>query len=108
VAGEVVGFARVLDRYVDVEADFYRFAEPGVDWSRYGPRQIARADTVLVVSSAAYWERWEGHNPPNTGAGTAREADTLHGSSTTTSTPSSARSWSSLCRVSTTSRFPTT
>jgi hypothetical protein len=75
----VIEFGRLLDRYVDVEADFYRSTEAGVDWTRYGPQAIKRADVVVIVGNEAFWERWEGHNPPDEGAGIAREADALHG-----------------------------
>jgi hypothetical protein len=75
----VVEFGLLLDRYVDVEADFFRAADPGVDWTRYGPKSIGDCDVVLIVGSASYWQRWEGSNPPDEGAGVAREADALHG-----------------------------
>jgi SEFIR domain len=75
----VITFGCLLDNYVDVEADFFRYTEPGMDWTRYGPRSVKEADTVLIVSSDAYWERWEGRNPTNSGAGTARETDALLG-----------------------------
>jgi hypothetical protein len=74
----VIGFACLLDTYVDVDADFYHSAE-AVDWTRYGPRAVKRSDMVVLVGSDALWERWEGHNPPDVGAGIAREADALHG-----------------------------
>lgn len=75
----VIEFALLLDQYVDVEADFFRAAEAGVDWTRYGTRHIKSSDIVLIVGSEEYWQRWEGLNPPNEGAGVAREADALHG-----------------------------
>jgi hypothetical protein len=75
----VIGLGHLLDKYVDVEADFYHYTERGVDWTRYGPRVIDEAAAVLIVSSDAYWERWSGRNPPEEGAGVAREADALHG-----------------------------
>lgn len=72
-------FAVLLDKYVDVEADLFHFTEPGMDWTRFGVRAIRRADTVLIISSDAYWERWEGDNHPGVGAGSVREIDALHG-----------------------------
>jgi hypothetical protein len=75
----VIEFARLLDQHVDVEADFFRSSEAGVDWTRYGTRAVKDADVVVIVGSDAFWERWEGENPPDEGAGIAREADALHG-----------------------------
>jgi hypothetical protein len=76
---QVIDFACLLDQYVEVEADFFRFTQPGMDWTRYGPTSIRRADTVLIMSSPAYWDRWDGVNPPDVGAGATRETDALHG-----------------------------
>lgn len=76
---QVVAFARLLDRYVQVEADFFRHAESDVDWTRYGPRAVKAADTVVIVGSDAYWAGWEGTDHPHAGAGSTREADALHG-----------------------------
>lgn len=75
----VIEFACLLDRYVDVEADFFRSSEAGIDWTRYGTRAIKRADVVVIVGNEAFWSRWEGQNAPDEGAGIAREADALHG-----------------------------
>lgn len=75
----VVAFAQLLDRYVRVEADFFRSVDPSVDWTRYGPRSIQAADVVVIVGNDEYWKRWDGTNPPDEGAGVAREADALLG-----------------------------
>jgi hypothetical protein len=75
----VIKFACLLDRYVDVEADFFRSADAGVDWTRYGPQAIKRADAVVIVANEVFFERWEGLHPPDEGAGITREADALHG-----------------------------
>lgn len=64
---------------VDVDVDLFHYTEQGIDWTRYGPDGIHAAETVLIASSDAYWERWEGRNDPTEGAGVAREADTLKG-----------------------------
>lgn len=75
----VVAFAQLLDRYVEVEADFFRSADPAVDWTRYGPRAVQDADVVVILGNEEYWKRWEGRNPPDEGAGVARETDALLG-----------------------------
>lgn len=75
----VIEFACLLDRYVQIDADFFHFADAGIDWSRYGTQAIKRADTVLIVGSDAYWASWEGLNQPDEGAGSTREIDALHG-----------------------------
>lgn len=73
----VAGFACLLDRYVDVEIDLFRSTESEVDWTRYGPLAVRSADTVVIVGSDDYWASWAGD--PRAGAGSAREADALHG-----------------------------
>lgn len=79
-ARTVADFAYLLrTRGVDVDVDFFHYTERGIDWTRYGPDSILAAETVLIASSEAYWERWEGRNDPTEGAGVAREADTLKG-----------------------------
>jgi hypothetical protein len=79
-AQTVVDFAYLLRRCgVDVDVDFFHYTKRGIDWTRYGPDGIYAAETVLIASNAAYWERWEGRNDPTEGAGVAREADTLKG-----------------------------
>jgi hypothetical protein len=78
--------ARVLDftqrlraAGVDARVDLFHFNDPDVDWTRYGPEEIDRADFVIVALSEAWGERWRGINAPTEGAGAAREADALHG-----------------------------
>ncbi|MGW7494778.1 NACHT domain-containing protein [Streptomyces luteogriseus] len=63
--------------YADV--DLYHLSERGIDWTRYGPQAIEKADMVLIAVSDAYKERWEGRNRPTEGAGAAREANVLKG-----------------------------
>jgi hypothetical protein len=77
----VYAFAQLLDkiRGLHVEADLFHYDEKGIDFTRWGPQQVEDADTVLMVSSDALWERWSGQNPPDEGAGAARETDALHG-----------------------------
>jgi hypothetical protein len=60
----------------DVRADIY---EQDVDWSRWGPEMIDECDFTLVVPSIAYRQRWDGRNPPDEGAGAAREINVLKG-----------------------------
>jgi len=59
-----------------VRADIY---EQDVDWSRWGPEMIDKCAFTLIVSSRAYCERWNGSNPPEEGAGAAREINVLKG-----------------------------
>jgi hypothetical protein len=40
---------------------------------------IQECHFTLIATSKAWRERWEGRNEPHEGAGTAREADALHG-----------------------------
>lgn len=75
----VGAFADLLaDCGIGVEIDLNRQAEL-IDWTRYGTNAAKRADLVLMIGSRAYWERWEGVNPPDEGAGVTRETDWLHG-----------------------------
>ena len=57
----------------------FEYSTRGIDWTRFGTAAVADVESVLIVGSEAYWERWEGRNPPTEGAGVAREADALHG-----------------------------
>ena len=61
---------------IDAHVDLYD-RNKGVDWQLYGTRWIERADFVLIVTNAAYKERWAMEQPLGTGAGVAREAVTL-------------------------------
>lgn len=62
---------------IDANIDLIHLQDRAVDWTTYGPRAIEESDFVLIAVSAAYKERWEGTNDPGTGAGAAREANTL-------------------------------
>ncbi|WP_410622975.1 hypothetical protein [Amycolatopsis sp. cmx-8-4] len=75
----VYDFVHLLDRYVDVDADIFHYTREGVDWSLFGPGAIQAADTVVMLGSRAFWERWRGENHPEEGAGSMREIDTLKG-----------------------------
>ena len=75
----VLGFANVLRAEgIDAHVDLYD-RHKAVDWQLYGTKWIERADFVLIVTSAAYKERWGMESPAGTGAGVAREAVTLRG-----------------------------
>jgi hypothetical protein len=77
---EVRSFAYVLRSLgVDAEIDLFRRSQRGIDWTRYGPKEIEDRDWVLVVLSRAWLERWQGRNLPTIGAGAAAEADALRG-----------------------------
>ncbi len=75
----VYDFVHLLDQYVDVDADIYHYTSEGVDWSLYGPRAMRVADTVIILGSKPFWERWRGENRPEEGAGSVREIDALKG-----------------------------
>ncbi len=62
---------------IDADIDLIHLQDRAVNWTTYGPRAIQESDFVLIAVSAAYKERWEGTNAPGTGAGAAREANTL-------------------------------
>lgn len=62
---------------LDAEVDLFHVHDDDIDWSTFGPNEIASADYVLIVASKAYKERWEGVGDPTTGAGAAREANVL-------------------------------
>jgi hypothetical protein len=62
---------------IDADIDLIHLQDRAVNWTTYGPRAIQESDFVLIVVSAAYKERWEDTNAPGTGAGAAREANTL-------------------------------
>jgi len=62
---------------IDADVDLYHAHDADIDWTTYGPQAIEDSEYVLLAVSAAYKQRWEGHNDPSTGAGTAREANVL-------------------------------
>ena len=75
---EVYAFALLLRSYgIDADLDLFHQSEPGVDWTRFGPRQVADSEWVIVALSRAWRERWEGRNRPSEGAGAVAEADAL-------------------------------
>ena len=77
----VAEFAHLLDGVAGlvVEVDLFHYDKRGIDFTRWGPQQVARADTILMVSSDPLWERWSGRNLSSEGAGAARESDAIHG-----------------------------
>jgi SEFIR domain/Sigma-70, region 4 len=62
---------------IAADADLFHLHDRAVVWTTYGPRAIEESEFVLILASPAYKARWEGTNPPGTGAGAAREANTL-------------------------------
>ncbi len=76
---QVLVLAAALRGIGGVDVDLYHQHDPEVDWSRYGPQQVARRDFVLVAVNAAWRERFDGTNPPTVGAGAVAEADELLG-----------------------------
>jgi hypothetical protein len=79
-AREVVEFtAKLRNLGVDAELDLFHTHEPAVDWTRFGPQQVSRAEFVIVALSQAWAQRWDGTNTPTVGAGAVGEADALKG-----------------------------
>jgi hypothetical protein len=68
---------RLRDLGIDADVDLFHLDEQAVNWATYGVSAIDGVDFVLVATSLAYKERWEGTNDPHTGAGAAREANAL-------------------------------
>lgn len=66
-------------RGVDADIDLFYLENATIDWTRFGPQKVAEADTVLIVMSRGWADRWEGSNQPTVGAGAVAEADQLHG-----------------------------
>ena len=62
---------------IDTEIDLWQ-SEP-TDWTRWGPSEIRKADYVIIATSTAWKERFDGENKPTEGAGAAAEADELLG-----------------------------
>lgn len=62
-----------------VEVDLFHYDNKDIDFTRWGPRMVDWADSVVMIASASLWERWSGRNPPTEGAGAACECDALHG-----------------------------
>jgi hypothetical protein len=77
-AQQVAAFAYVLRGYgIDADVDLFHQTEPGIDWTRWGPKQITDSVWVIVLLSRGWQERWEGRNVPTVGAGAVAEADAL-------------------------------
>lgn len=64
---------------IDADVDLFHLEDKSIDWTRFGPQKVHDADTVLIVMSRAWAERWEGRNSPRVGAGAVGEADELKG-----------------------------
>jgi hypothetical protein len=62
---------------IDADIDLFHLHEDDVDWTTFGIEGIKNADYVLIIGSQAYTERWEGTASPRSGAGAAREANSL-------------------------------
>jgi WD40 repeat protein len=76
---EVYAFCLELQGWgIRADVDLLHQAEPGIDWTRFGPHQIDTSEWVLATLSNAWRDRWEGSNDPTIGAGAAGEADSLH------------------------------
>ena len=76
----IAEFAHSLREFgIDVDIDLWHLHDASVDWSTYGPQAIQEREFVLIPVNAAYKDRWEGKAKPGTGAGAAREANTLKG-----------------------------
>lgn len=77
---KVVKFAMGLRANgVDADIDLFHLEDTSVDWTRFGPQKIQESDTVLIVMSEGWAERWSGTNKPMQGAGAVGEADELLG-----------------------------
>lgn len=76
----VAEFTTALRQFgIDADVDLYHLDDVGVDWTRFGPREIERRDFVIIAVSPSWSERWQGVNPQYEGAGAALEADALKG-----------------------------
>lgn len=77
---QVLQFASLLvGNGIDAELDLWNDSDPQIDWTRWGPEQVAKSDFVIVAISQAWKERWEGSNNPKQGAGAVAEANALKG-----------------------------
>jgi hypothetical protein len=75
---EVYAFCLVLRASgIEVDMDLFHLTERGIDWTRYGPKEIEDREWVVVALSRAWRDRWEGRNDPKIGAGAVAEADAL-------------------------------
>lgn len=73
-------FATTLmtDCGIETEIDLWHQSEP-VNWTQWGPQRIRHSDYVIVVTSKAWRERFDGENDPTVGAGAVAECNELHG-----------------------------
>lgn len=73
-------FATTLltDCGIETEIDLWHQSEP-IDWTQWGPQQIRHSDYVIVMTSNAWRERFDGENDPTVGAGAVAECNELHG-----------------------------
>lgn len=73
-------FATTLmtDCGIETEIDLWHLSTP-TDWTRWGPQQIRQADYVIVMTSTAWRERFDGDNKPTVGAGAVAECNELLG-----------------------------
>lgn len=70
----VLQFASLLRSIGGIDADIDLWQPSPVQWTTYGVNAVEASDYVIVVVSADYRQRWDGKNPPDVGAGAAREA----------------------------------
>jgi hypothetical protein len=76
----IADFAVRLRRLgIAADVDLFELHNPEVNWATYGPGAIQENEFVILAVNEAYKERWEGTSAPGTGAGAAREANTLKG-----------------------------
>lgn len=69
----------LVENGVDAELDLWNDSDPQIDWTRWGPEQVAKSDFVIIAISQAWKERWKGSNNPTQGAGAVAEANALKG-----------------------------
>lgn len=75
---QVLKLAKILrSNGVDADLDLWNESNPSVDWTRWGQQKVQHSDSVIVVVSTAWKQRWDGSNSPKEGAGAVAEADTL-------------------------------
>lgn len=77
----VEAFAELLDEAddIDVTLDLWHENDPGLDWGRWGLRQIETSDFVLIAMNEPWAQRWRGVNDPTVGGGAVAEANALRG-----------------------------
>lgn len=76
----VLQFASLLvENGIDAKLDLWNDSDTQIDWTRWGPEQVAKSDFVIIAISQAWKERWQGSNNPTQGAGAVAEANALKG-----------------------------